>query len=145
MRLRSSQWVAAPLEEVFHFFSRAENLETITPSSLGFSMRTPPPETMRDGLLLDYDLKVHGIPLRWTSLITGWTPPYAFTDVQVRGPYRCWVHLHRFTEENGGTRVEDEVTYKAPGGRWVEPWAVRPDLKRIFTHRQRVIAERFGA
>ena len=135
------QRVPSPLERTFSFFSDAHNLERITPPFVKFRIVTPPPIEMRVGTRIDYRLRLHGIPIRWQSEITHWTPPHGFIDEQRRGPYRKWVHEHRFREEDGGTRVEDHVTYAVPGGRPIDRWFVRPDLDRIFEYRQGAIAE----
>ncbi|MDE2719751.1 SRPBCC family protein [Candidatus Palauibacter polyketidifaciens] len=137
----ASQWVPSPLDRTFAFFSDAYNLERITPPFVKFRIVTPPPIVMRVGTRIDYRLRLHGIPIRWQSEITHWDPPHGFIDEQRRGPYRKWIHEHRFREEDGGTRVEDHVMYAVPGGVLIDRWFVRPDLLRIFDYRQRVISE----
>ena len=136
-------WLPAPLEEVFDFFSKAENLEAITPPWIQFRMETPSPIVMEEGRLIDYRLRVHGIPLRWRSLIEVWEPPFRFVDRQLKGPYRKWVHEHRFTEKDGGTLAEDHVTYEVPGGWLVDRLFVRRDIERIFQHRSESLRRRF--
>ena len=138
------QWVSSPLERTFAFFSDAHNLERITPSFLSFRVLTPPPIEMAAGTVIDYRLRLRSVPLRWRSEITRWDPPHGFVDEQRRGPYRKWVHEHRFRAEDGGTRVEDQVTYQVPGGALIDRKFVRPDLERIFAYRQRVFAEVLG-
>ncbi|MXX68828.1 MAG: SRPBCC family protein [Gemmatimonadales bacterium] len=138
------QWVPSPLERTFSFFADAHNLERITPPFVKFRIVTPPPIEMRVGTLIDYRLRLHGIPLRWRSEITHWDPPRRFIDEQRRGPYRKWIHEHRFEAEDGGTRVEDHVTYAVPGGALIDRWFVRPDLKRIFEYRHSAISEVLG-
>ena len=134
--IERSTKVPFPLEGVFDFFARAENLELLTPPWLSFQILTPRPIRMNEGALIDYRLRLHGIPLRWRSEITAWEPPHRFVDEQRRGPYRLWVHEHRFTEADGGTRVEDRVRYSVLGGALVDKLLVAPDVKRIFDYRQ---------
>lgn len=141
--LHTSQWLPCPLQEVFAFFSRPENLQRLTPDQLQFSILTPAPIEMREGVQIDYKLKVHGIPLRWTSLISVYEAPHRFTDEQLKGPYRKWVHSHEFYADRNGTRVEDHVCFRVPGGRLVEKLIVQKDLASIFTHRHRVLEELF--
>ena len=133
---RSELWLCRPLAEVFAFFADAHNLQAITPDWLGFSILTPAPILMRAGIRIDYRLKLHGFSIRWQSEITAWEPPHRFVDEQRRGPYRLWVHEHRFEARDGGTLVSDLVRYAAPGGRLVEWLFVRRDVERIFQSRR---------
>lgn len=137
-----------PLEEVFKFFSRAENLELITPSELNFRILTPLPISMRRGTLIDYEIRLYGFPMKWQTEITGWDPPHSFTDKQLRGPYKQWIHTHRFTELGPGlTRIEDEVKYRLP----FEPFGlaafplVKRQLDYIFAFRKEKIAQIFNS
>jgi hypothetical protein len=132
------QVVSRPLRQVFEFFSRAENLQEITPSWLSFTVLRVEPHPVQKGTLIDYRLKVHGLPLRWTSEIVVWEPPHRFVDVQVRGPYKLWHHTHCFAEEGAGSRITDEVLYELPFGLLgdLAHWAlVRRDVERIFDYR----------
>lgn len=140
-------WVPYPITDVFPFFAAAENLERITPPELGFRIRSPLPIEMRPGALIDYTIKLYGIPMNWRTEITAWNPPHSFEDRQLRGPYAKWVHTHRFVEEAGGTTIEDQVVYALPFGplgRIAHPIVAR-QLKRIFSYREEVLARVFPA
>ncbi len=144
--LEREQFVARPVPEVFEFFSRAANLERITPGWLQFALDEPEPEPeqIRAGTLISYHLRVHGVPVRWVSRIEEWEPGRQFVDLQLKGPYRRWHHRHRFDAVDGGTRVTDRVDYELPLGPLGElAWRlfVRRDLERIFDHRRRAVAE----
>ena len=145
-KLETSIWLPRPLNDVFSFFSNAENLEQLTPPFLRFRVLTETPIEMREGILIDYRLRVHGFPMHWRSRISAWDPPRRFVDEQVAGPYRSWHHEHLFREKDGGTLVGDRVRYAVPG--WVlEPilhrWFVAPDIQQIFDYRHQVLAELF--
>ncbi len=135
-RLRRETVVARGLQETFAFFADARNLEALTPRWVGFEILTPTPIEMRPGALIDYRIRVHGVPLRWRTEIVVWEPPHCFVDVQVRGPYRWWHHTHRFEACEGGTRVIDEVEYRAPLSWITHPLMVSRDVARIFDYRE---------
>ena len=143
--LNRATTVPASRDEVFEFFSRAENLEELTPPWLSFNIATPTPIEMSVGTLIDYKLKIRGIPLRWRSEISVWEPPHRFVDQQIRGPYRMWHHEHCFTPVEGGTLVEDRVRYAVLGGALIERIFVGPDVRRIFDYRGQRLIELFGA
>ncbi len=131
--------VAFPLAQVFDFFSKAENLEVLTPPWLHFRILTPRPIKMRQGATIAYQLRLRGIPVRWFTKIQLWRPPYEFVDVQLEGPYRLWHHTHRFEEYDGGTRIVDIVRYALPFGqlgRLVHRLQVARDLAKIFDYRE---------
>jgi len=143
-RLRREVELPHSLEKVFPFFADAFQLETITPPWLHFQVITPPPIVMHEGLHIDYRLRLHGLPLRWTSEIAEWKPPNRFVDVQIRGPYRWWLHEHRFISCGQATRIVDELEYAVPGGRLVHALLVRRDVERVFEFREQTLRELWG-
>lgn len=143
-RLTSEVRLPAPLDRVFTLFADAFELERLTPPWLKFSVTTPSPIDMHEGTLIDYQLKMHGIPMKWQSRIDCWEPPVKFSDVQVRGPYRFWEHLHTFEQDGDGTVCRDEVQYGFWGGWLVHELLVKRDLKKIFSYRTKVLREIFA-
>ena len=143
-RLSTSLFVPRPHADVFAFFADAANLQRITPPWVDFRIVSPLPIEMRVGARIDYRLKVHGVPIRWQSAISSWDPPHMFVDEQLEGPYRRWVHTHRFGAVPGGTQVDDEVDFRVPFGWPVERLFVQRDVRAIFLHRQQAILDAFG-
>lgn len=141
--LRRSQRLDGTPEEVFPFFAAAENLDRITPDLLRFRTITPEPIPMGNGTVIQYALRLHGVPLRWTSIIQRWGPPHRFVDVQLRGPFGLWHHEHRFDPApGGGTTMTDVVHHGVgwgPAGALARRLFVLRDLDAIFAHRARVI------
>ena len=135
-------------DRVFEFYSDAANLEAITPPWLDFRIVTPRPIHMGPGTLIEYRLRLHGLPIRWLTRIEAWEPGRRFVDVQLRGPYRLWHHTHSFEPHRNGTLVSDRVRYElplGPIGELAHRLQVRRDLKRIFDHRIHAVADRLGA
>jgi ligand-binding SRPBCC domain-containing protein len=142
--IQSELWLPLPPGELFSFFADAANLDALTPPWLHFTILTPRPIAMREGALIDYRLRVRGLPLRWRTRINVWQPPHRFADEQIRGPYRQWIHEHTFEARDDGTLVRDRVRYAVYGGQFVERLFVRRDLEKIFAYRGRRLAELFA-
>lgn len=144
LELSSSITLGSPLSEVFPFFSDARNLEELTPPWLKFEVLSPEPIEMAQGTRIDYRLRLRGVPIRWQSEITKWDPPRVFVDEQRKGPYRLWIHEHRFEERDGLTVAEDHIRYAVVGGRLVGRLLVHWDLQRIFRFRRERLSQLFG-
>ena len=147
MRVREFQselWLPLPPAELFEFFGDAGNLDALTPPWLHFHIVTPPPIVLKAGALIDYRLRVHGLPLRWRTLINVWEPPHRFVDEQLRGPYRQWIHEHTFEARDGGTLARDVVRYAVPFDLLTHRWLVRPDIEKIFQFRSEALRNRFA-
>ncbi len=145
--MHREQFVERPLEEVFAFFENPQNLARITPGSVGFEILTPPPIIMKAGLILDYTIKVFGMRMHWTTMITDYEPPHRFADVQLKGPYEFWHHTHTFESVSGGTLMTDDILYLIPYGplgKIANLLMVKRQLKNIFDYRAAVIKGIFG-
>src|SRR5438034_156509 len=145
--LESRVWIARPRPDVFAFFADPANLSRTMPRELQVTILTPGPLTIEAGTVLDYRVRWLGVPLRWRAFVREYDPPYRFVDVQVRGPWARWEHRHLFLEEDGGTRMEDRVTYRAPLGplgRLAHGALVHRQLRALWAYRQARLAELLG-
>jgi ligand-binding SRPBCC domain-containing protein len=137
--LEHSQRVGIPAAKAFAYYGDSLNLEPMTPPWLNFQVTTPGPVTMQPGTLLDYRLRLHRVPIRWTTRIETWDPPRGFVDIQLKGPYRLWEHTHVFEDlEGGACLIHDRVRYAIPYGplgTLAHALFVRRDLERIFDYR----------
>lgn len=146
--LRREQLVPRLRSEVFAFFASAENLERITPPTLGFRIQSPLPLAMRSGAHIDYRLSLFGVPFGWRTLIEEFEPELRFVDLQLRGPYRLWRHTHEFSDAPGGTLMRDVVEYELPLGllgEAVRSLFVERQLLYIFDFRRDAIERLFSA
>jgi hypothetical protein len=144
---RAEQLVPRPIAEVFDFFSKAENLEKLTPEWLHFCIESVEPAPIRRGTLIKYSLRWRIFPIRWTTEIVEWEPPLRFVDLQLKGPYKLWHHEHRFIAEAGGTRILDEVQYLLPFGIFgsiAHHLKVKNDVETIFAYRKQALERLFG-
>lgn len=144
--LETETFLPATIDEVFAFFANAENLERITPPELAFQILTPTPILMQEGTIIDYRLRLFGVPFRWRTRITRWQPSDRFIDEQIRGPYAQWIHVHSFSASAEGTHMTDRVEYRLPfqpAGRIALP-LVRRQLDRIFRYRAGAIQQLLG-
>lgn len=119
-----------PLEEVFAFFSKAENLNLLTPEKLHFKILTPLPIKMGKNTLIDYKIKLGGITFKWKTEITEWEPPLRFVDVQLKGPYKVWIHEHSFKANGSSTIMTDKVDYLSKG------WFMEPFIHKLFVKKK---------
>lgn len=150
--LRRVQRLPTSLEKTFEFFADARNLEAITPPFLRFRITSPLPIEMRAGALIEYRLRLFGVPLGWRTEIESYDPPHRFVDRQIAGPYALWHHTHTFREitgdEGAQTEMTDVVRYAfrpAILGPLADALFVRRTLDKIFDYRAETIAKLLDA
>jgi ligand-binding SRPBCC domain-containing protein len=142
------QFVKTDLQTCWDFFSSPANLKRITPSYMGFDVKTEVPTQMYEGLIIAYTVKpLLGIPVEWVTEITHVKDKSFFVDEQRKGPYTMWHHEHHFKEVEGGVEMTDIVSYIIPLGflgKLVEPFLVKPKLEEIFAYRFKIVEEVFA-
>lgn len=143
-RLKTQLWLPHARDKIFDFFADPRNLDRLTPAWLKFRIAKPDTTKIVRGAILDYRLRIHGLPIHWQSEISAWEPPNRFIDRQIKGPYSLWIHLHYFEDSDGGTIVGDDVEYAVPGGTIVQKLLVAPDLDRVFEYRHYVLDKLFN-
>jgi ligand-binding SRPBCC domain-containing protein len=142
------QFLSVDLDEAFEFFRNPANLQTITPPWLGFDLPGAPPACIKKGTRIEFRISLLGIPMTWRTHISHWDPPHEFIDLQERGPYVFWEHLHRLERLGDGVLMTDRVRYRLPLeylSRPIHSLMVRPALESIFNYRYRAIQGRFAA
>jgi uncharacterized protein (TIGR01777 family) len=146
--LRHALRVAAPVTEVFSFFSRPQNLGVMTPADMNFQIKGDPPDEIQRETRIDCSLRVGPMPLQWRTRIEAWQPQRLFIDSQERGPYRCWWHEHHFQPDGDATLMEDRVFFAPPfgiAGNLAGHVLIMPALRRIFRFRAQAMRLRFRA
>jgi ligand-binding SRPBCC domain-containing protein len=145
--LERTQFIPAPIERVWHYFSTPENLNALTPPEMHFEILGAPP-AMYQGQLIAYRIRVApGVRVRWLTEIRHVREGTFFVDEQRASPYRLWYHEHHFTPVSGGVQMTDRVTYALPFGPLgdlVHTLWVRRTLRRIFDYRNEAVSRLFA-
>ncbi len=142
----ASQIFGRSLEEVFAFFITPANLVKVSPPELHMKL-TEGPERLTLGSRVTLDGRRWGIPQRIVSEVIAFQPGVTFTDAQIKGPFRKWVHTHTFAIVPGGTEVRDRIEYEPPGGMLglvATVARIEADLKWVFAFRQQELARLLG-
>ena len=87
---------------------------------------------------VEFEARHFGFRWRMRSRITELVQGRAFTDEQVRGPFRSFHHYHRFQPDDNGCIMTDDVRFSAPLGPLgvlVERIVLGRYLRRIITER----------
>jgi uncharacterized protein (TIGR01777 family) len=135
---RFESTVDAPVDEVFAWHTRPGAMERLTPpwESLQVVDRSG---GMQDGGTVTLRFRRGPVPITWTVKHTAFETGVLFRDEQVEGPFKRWVHTHRFQAEGADRcRLVDEVEWEVPLGPLGEifaGWAVESDLRRLFRFR----------
>ena len=144
-----SQYIPRPLNEVWSFFSRPENLNNMTPGTVSFEILSDVAGVeMFPGMIVRYRISPFGgIKMRWVTEITHVAEGRYFIDEQRFGPYAFWHHLHRFEPQGDGVLMTDVLHYKVPYGILgdvVNMLLVEPKINEIFSYRKKAVEEMFG-
>jgi ligand-binding SRPBCC domain-containing protein len=141
-QLVTSQVLPIEQQKAFEFFEDPRNLCDITPTWLDFCMLKQDSNSgVHENAEFDYTIKILGIKLLWRSRVIDYQPPERFTDIQIKGPYKSWIHLHMLEKDPEGTRLKDEVTYSLHlPALPVHSFLIRKRLIDIFSYRAVKIA-----
>lgn len=146
--LQQEQFVPASMDQIWAYFSTPANLNEMTPPDMDFQILSGADEPMYAGQVIRYKVAIlPGLRVTWVTQITHVEERVRFIDEQRIGPYRLWIHEHRFRAGDGGVWMTDRVTYALPFGPLGElahVLFVRPRLRYIFDYRRSRVAELFG-
>ena len=146
-RLKQEQFLPITLDEAWHFFATPKNLNEVTPDDMVFEITSELPDTMYEGLLIQYRLKpMLNIPIEWCTEITHIREKEYFVDEQRKGPYNIWHHEHHFRAVSGGVMMTDLLHYDI--GKSVIGWIagrlfVDKKVKTIFEYRRKAMETLF--
>ena len=146
-KLERTQVVPISIAAAFEFFSNPRNLERLTPAIVHFQFLKPPPDQVSPGTILEYRLRLYGLPVKWRTRIETVEAPTRFVDVQDKGPYARWRHIHSFREVDAHhTEIRDQVEFAMPLGPLGEiafRLVVARSLREIFDYREQALQRLF--
>lgn len=128
--------VRSPINQVAEFHSRAASMPAITPPPMVVKLHDVP-EILTEGDEMDFTLQLGPIPIHWMAHIEGVTLN-GFTDRQIKGPFKEWVHKHHFNVVSDKiTEVTDEVTMRLSSNPfwWLVGISMRAGLPLLFLFR----------
>tara|TARA_Y100000739_G_C20310926_1_gene329878 strand:+ start:97 stop:555 length:459 start_codon:yes stop_codon:yes gene_type:complete len=146
-QLKYTTIIDADIEQVWNFFSNPKNLEELTPKNMKFEIKNTDDTSMYAGKLIAYNITpLARIPMTWVTEITQHKQQDYFIDEQRFGPYKFWHHLHKFIEEEGKTKMIDEVSFAYYGGfigDLVQHSLITKRINDIFQFRTKKISDFF--
>lgn len=142
-KLKQEQFLPITLDKAWQFFATPKNLNEVTPETMVFEIISELPDTMYEGLLINYRLRpMLNIPIDWCTEITHIKEKVYFVDEQRKGPYKMWHHEHHFKSIEGGVLMTDILHYDI--GKFVFGWLagklfVHKKIKAIFEYRYKIL------
>lgn len=108
MKYQHTFHVHAPLSVVADFHAQSASMGAITPPPVKAQVHQAPAR-LNEGDEMDFTLWLGPLPIRWVARIED-VSGNGFSDRQLRGPFRRWVHRHQFRAiDNQTTEVIDEI------------------------------------
>ncbi|WP_404422686.1 TIGR01777 family oxidoreductase [Nibricoccus sp. IMCC34717] len=131
-----------PTQEVFSWLERPGALERLCPPWEKVRVvRTD--GSLKDGSQVEIESIVCGIRQRWLVEHRDYQEDVQFRDVQLKGPFPHWEHLHRVESGRPSeTEHSDRIVYRAPGGPLaplVSKYLIQGKLTRMFRYRHAVM------
>lgn len=143
-RIQSAVWLPAPPEQVFEFFCSPRSLLRVIPRWLRLRLVEPVPDRIAAGTEIRYAFGWNGLRFSWRAQICLWEPPHRFADRQLEGPFRYWLHEHRFVNQKAGTLYVGDIRYACWGGWLVATLLVGPALRPMLAFRARRLQQVFS-
>ena len=116
MKFVKESLIRAPPERVFAFHELPDALARLTPPWERTRVVSAAPD-LRVGSRAVVETRLFGLfPVRWVAEHTAYDPPRTFEDVQLKGPFRRWVHRHKVLPHENGSLLRDEIDFEPPLG-----------------------------
>jgi ligand-binding SRPBCC domain-containing protein len=132
------------VDKVWEFYTHIEHLKMITPREAKLKVIEFTGKRFIQGTQFWIRGRFLLFPIEWHSVIKSITP-YEYTDEMLSGPFKRWVHVHKFhyNVELNQTDVVDEVGFELPYGiigKLLDGFAIY-ELKKVFEFRKKTTIE----
>lgn len=137
-RYRRSTTIGAPVQALYEYHRRPGALQRLLPPWQDVRvMRSD--DSLEPGAEVLLRMGAGPFHVNWLARHTDLAPGERFVDEQVSGPFRRWVHTHRFERAADASAVlEDDVEFRLPLGSFSESFATglaERELDRMFRFR----------
>lgn len=143
----TSVTVAGTVEQVFEFLRHPQNLSKISHPDVGLSF-VDAPDMIELGSRLEFKVQGFGMVQQIVHEIVDFRPPTGFTEKQVKGPLKLWIHQHAITGVDGNqVTIADSIQFEAPGGLvglMITEDRILDSLENGFDYQSRQLKKHFG-
>jgi len=132
--------VDAPVDVLWAFHERPDALRLLSPPWEHLEIVQPPRSLEVDTRVI-VRAWVAFVPITIESVHVEYERGRLFADRMVRGPFKSFLHRHRFESRGAGARLVDDIDYELPGGplgRAVGGPIAERRLARLFAFRHAV-------
>nr|WP_297310199.1 SRPBCC family protein [uncultured Flavobacterium sp.] len=142
------QFIKSDLQTVWKYFNNPKHIHALTTLKMQLKTRTQNlPNQIHKNLIISYWVSpLFGIPLKWKTKITNVVPNESFIDIQIKGPYKIWHHLHTFKQVKEGVLMKDFITYQLPLGfigNFIHKILVKKEIENLFEFRTKQVQKHF--
>lgn len=138
-----SSRIDQPLEKVFAWYIREGAFERLNPPWEQFKVIGRRGSIQNNGIV-KLRTKIGPLSMNWIVRHSEYIPEKQFKDIQIKGLFSSFVHLHSFNRFGTSCLLEDRIEYSLPVGhlgRMIAHQIVDRNLRKIFDYRHRITSQ----
>ena len=128
----------ASAEDLFNYHARPGAFQRLLPPWERISLPSPV-SPLQNHSQVTFDLRKGPLRIRWVAQNENVSPGHGFEDIQLRGPFKTWIHRHRFIGQGPEkSQLKDQIQVALPGaflGNLMGQPMVSKQMKRLFWFR----------
>jgi len=140
LKFEYSSLIKAPVKTVWEFHEREDILKVLTPPWQPVRI-IERKGGLEIGATTKFEINFGLINIPWLARHVEYEKYRLFTDQQIEGPMKLWIHRHQFQPEGDYTRLTDSIQYDITGNSFVNSifaWWVEERLRDMFAYRHQV-------